>query len=234
MISPEEPWMLPRVVVDVDETLIHTSRRKHTVASRVLGAEIPVEAVETLSDRQLFEKYASPEEMARLGELSRRFWDLLLCLDEGGLELLHMDEAVPHAVEALRSWEGRCEIVYLTGRPEPMRGHTLEALEGFGYPVEGTRLIMFEQADWESFLSGNRMALQETRERLFVSILDDGPVARVVDDFPGYFRTYSKYGVPDRVGLLFSPRRTLQRFLDRGATRVFESWEPLVDDIPSG
>ncbi len=225
--------MLPKVVVDIDETLIHTSRRKHTVASRVLDAEIPFEAVETMSDKQLFEQYASPEQMTRQGEISRRFWDLL-CLDEGGLDLLHLDEAVPHAAEALRSWEGHCEIVYLTGRPEPMRDHTLEALEGFGYPVEGTRLIMFEQADWESFLSGNRMALQETRERLFVSILEDGPVARVVDDFPGYFRTYSKYGVPDRVGLLFSPRRTLQRFLDRGATRVFESWRPLIDDIPSG
>ncbi len=226
--------MLPKVVVDIDETLIHTSRRKHTVASRVLDAEIPFEAVETMSDKQLFEQYASPEQMTRQGEISRRFWDLLLCLDEGGLDLLHLDEAVPHAAEALRSWEGHCEIVYLTGRPEPMRSHTLEAIEGFGYPVEGTRLIMFEQADWESFLSGNRMALQETRERLFVSILEDGPVARVVDDFPGYFRTYSKYGVPDRVGLLFSPRRTLQRFLDRGATRVFEGWRPLIDDIPSG
>ncbi len=234
MISPEKPRMLPRVVVDVDETLIHTSRRKHTVASRVLDAEIPFEAVETMSDKQLFEQYASPEQMTRQGELSRRFWDLLLCLDEGGLDLLYLDEAVPHAAEALRSWEGHCEIVYLTGRPEPMRSHTLEALEGFGYPVEGTRLIMFELADWESFLSGNRMALQETRERLFVSILEDGPVARVVDDFPGYFRTYAKYGVPDRVGLLFSPRRTLQRFLDRGATRVFESWRPLINDIPSG
>jgi hypothetical protein len=226
--------MLPRVVVDVDETLISTSSRKHTVASRVLDAEIPFEAVETMSDRQLFERYASPEQMTRQGELSRRFWDLLLCLDEGGLDLLHLDEAVPHAAEALRSWEGHCEIVYLTGRPEPMRSHTLEALEGFGYPVEGTRLAMFDLADWEDFLSGNRMALQETRERLFSNILEEGPVARVVDDFPGYFRTYTKYGVPDRVGLLFSPRRTLQRFLDRGATRVFESWRPLIDDIPSG
>ena len=224
--------MLPRVVVDVDETLINTSRRKHTVACRVLGAEIPFEAGETLSDRQLFERYASPEQMTHQGELSRMYWDLLLCLDERGLELLHLDEAVPHAAEALRSWEGHCEIVYLTGRPEPMRGHTIEALKGFGHPVEGTRLIMFQLADWEDFLSGNRMALQETRERLFSNILEDGPVARVVDDFPGYFRTYAKYGVPDRVGLLFSPRRTLQRFLERGATRVFESWEPLIGDIP--
>ena len=226
--------MLPRVVVDVDETLLHTSRRRHAVACRILGAEIPPEAVDTLSNKRLFEQYASPEQMTREGELSRRYWDLLLCRDERGLELLHLDEAVPHAAEALRSWEGHCEIVYLTGRPEPMRSHTLEALDGFGYPVDGTRLIMFELADWESFLSGNRMALQETRERLFSNILDEGPVARVVDDFPGYFRTYTKYGVPDRVGLLFSPRRTLQRFLDRGATRVFESWKPLIDDIPSG
>ncbi len=226
--------MLPRVVVDIDETLIHTSRRRHAVASRILGAEIPPEAVETLSNKRLFEQYASPEQREREGELSRGYWDLLLCLDERGLELLHLDEAVPHAAEALRSWEGHCEIVYLTGRPESMRSHTLVALDGFGYPVEGARLVMFELADWESFLSGNRMALQEARERLFISILEEGPVARVVDDFPGYFRTYTKYGVPDRVGLLFSPRRTLQRFLDRGATRVFESWRPLIDDIPSG
>lgn len=225
---------MPRVVVDIDETLIHTSRRRHAVASRILGAEIPPEAVETLSNKRLFEQYASPEQREREGELSRGYWDLLLCLDERGLELLHLDEAVPHAAEALRSWEGHCEIVYLTGRPESMRSHTLVALDGFGYPVEGARLVMFELADWESFLSGNRMALQEARERLFISILEEGPVARVVDDFPGYFRTYTKYGVPDRVGLLFSPRRTLQRFLDRGATRVFESWRPLIDDIPSG
>jgi phosphoglycolate phosphatase-like HAD superfamily hydrolase len=226
--------MLPRVVVDIDETLIHTSRRRHAVASQILGAEIPPEAVDAMSNQRLFEQYASPEQREREGELSRMYWDLLLCRDEMGLELLHLDEAVPYAAEALRSWEGHCEIVYLTGRPESMRDHTLAALEGFGYPVEGARLVMFELVDWESFLSGNRMALQEARERLFISILEEGPVARVVDDFPGYFRTYTKYGVPDRVGLLFSPRRTLQRFLDRGATRVFESWEPLVDDVPSG
>ena len=225
---------MPKVVVDIDETLIHTSRRRHAVASRILGAEIPPEAVDAMSNQRLFEQYASPEQREREGELSRMYWDLLLCRDEMGLEFLHLDEAVPHAAEALRRWDGHCEIVYLTGRPESMRSHTLEALEGFGYPVEGTRLVMFELVDWENFLSGNRMALQEARQRLFISILEEGPVARVVDDFPGYFRTYTKYGVPDRIGLLFSPRRTLQRFLDRGATRVFESWRPLIDDIPGG
>jgi len=55
MISPGESRLLPKVVVDIDETLIHTSRRKHTVASRVLDAEIPFETVETMSDKQLFE-----------------------------------------------------------------------------------------------------------------------------------------------------------------------------------
>ncbi len=139
---------------------------------------------------------------------------------------------MPHAAEALRLWPERCGLVYLTGLPESMRDPTLDALRSFGFPTESVRLVMYNLEDWDSFLSVNPRALVEDRRRLFKSIVECDTVTRVVDDFPGYFRIYSEFDVPDRVGLLRSSRYTHQMFFDRGATRVVDSWRPLIHDEP--
>lgn len=229
---PYEVLRMTYTVVDIDDTLINTKTRNHAVWRYILGRDIPFEDVVTMGARQIFEKHATPEERTRMKELHDRYWGSLLCREEPGPELLELDEAVPHAAEALRLWSERCGLVYLTGRPEPMRDPTLDALRSFGFPTEGVRLVMYDLEDWDSFLSGNSRALVEARRRLFSSIVERDTVTRVVDDFPGYFRIYSEFDVPDRVGLLRSSRHTRQMFFDRGATRVVESWRPLIRDEP--
>ena len=215
------------VVVDIDDTLIDTRRRMQGILQEVLGREIPQQDVEALAPREVFEKYATPEQRTRADELARRFQDLLLCRGEEGVELMRLDEPVPFAAEALRAWNGSCVLVYLTGRLEDIREQTLRELEGFGFPTEGAELVMFDPRDW-----GPGPRLLEARNRLLSSIAERHDVVRAVDDYPGYFAAYRDLGIPDRVGLHRSRRYTRRDFIDRGATRVVESWEPLVEDLP--
>jgi hypothetical protein len=72
----------------------------------------------------------------------------------------------------------------------------------------------------------------EAKSRLFSSIAKQHEVGRVVDDYPGYFPIYKQFEVPDRIGFLRSKRYAPQQYIERGATRVVESWQPLQDDLP--
>jgi hypothetical protein len=165
-----------------------------------------------------------------MAELKRSFIDIQLCRDERGIPLLGMDELVPHAAEVLREWSGNFRIVYLTGRIETLRGPTMEQLNRHGFPNEGIELVMFKPEDWAG--SSPARATVEARSRVFSKICDEHDVVRVVDDFPGYFNTYREHDVPELIGLLRSKSFKAQDFLDRGATRVVESWEELSGDLP--
>lgn len=215
------------VVVDVDDTIVDTLRRTQGIWEEVLGREIPLRDVETLRAVEIFERHASPEQKVRIEDLRRRFQDIQLCRNEVGVRMMGLDEPVPHAPDVLREWSRLCRLVYLTGRPEPLRGLTLGELERFGFPTEGTQLVMFDPEDW-----GSPSSLAEARSRLLSSLSGEHDVVRVVDDFPGYFPVYSRFGIPDRIGLLRSKLFSEQDFTSRGATRVVEGWEELRGDPP--
>ena len=222
------------VVVDIDDTLISTDRRMQGVWREVLGREIPLQAVETLATGQLFEKFASSNQKARVGELQKRFWDILLCLEDVGMELVDLEEPIPFAAGVLQEWSEYCALVYLTGRPENTRELTLATLKRFGYPTQNIQLTMFTLNDYARARGDNPAAptLVEAKSRLFSSIAKQREVGRVVDDYPGYFPIYKQFEVPDRIGFLRSKRYTLQQYIERGATRVVESWKQLQDDLP--
>ena len=217
---------LVSVVVDIDDTLVDTRKRMQAILEHVLGRSVPLEDVGALNLRQIFEKHASEEQKARASELQRRFFGLLLCEDETGVELARLDETIPFAAEALRKWGERCTIVYLTGRPETTRDLTTATLEGFGLPTEGVEMAMVTIKDWR----GGRV--NEARKALLTSISERHDVVRVVDDFPGYFTIYQELEIPDRIGLRLSDKYEPEDFIEKGATRVVESWEQLIDDVP--
>lgn len=214
------------VVVDIDDTLLDTRKRMQAIWEHVLGKKVPLKDIGGLNLRQIFEKHASEEQKERAPELQRRFFGLLLCEDEDGVELARLDEPIPFAGEALRRWGEHCTIVYLTGRPETTRGLTTDALGRFGLPTEGVEMAMVALEDWR----GGRV--NEARKALLTSISERHEVVRVVDDFPGYFTIYRDLGIPDRIGLLLSEKYEPEDFIEKGATRVVESWEQLVNDIP--
>ncbi len=222
------------VVVDVDDTLINTERRMQGVWRELLGREVPMEAVETLGLGQIFKKFASSDQKARANELRKRFWDILLCLENIGNELAELDEPIPFAAEVLQTWSKHCQLVYLTGRTENTRELTLDQLRKFGFPTDNTRLVMFNLEDYERArglnLSGS--TLVEAKSRLFSSISKQYDVVRVVDDYPGYFTVYRQFGVPERIGFLRPKRYSPQQYIDRGATKVVESWKQLKGDLP--
>jgi hypothetical protein len=213
------------VVVDIDDTLINTQKRARSVWSMVLGREIPLEAVETLSSRQVLEKFASSDR-----ESWKRFWRVLLCLEEPGIDMLRLDTPVPFAAGILQKWNKQCTLVYLTGRPENTRELTLNQLEKFGFPTDGAQLLMFDPEDWSDFVSV--ASLVGARSRVFSFISKQHDIARVVDDYPTFFNVYRQFDVPDRIGLLRPKRFSPQDYLSQGATRVVESWSQLSDDPP--
>jgi hypothetical protein len=222
------------VVVDIDDTLISTDRRMQGVWREVLGREIPLQAIETLAAGQLFEKFASPDQKAQADELQKRFWDILLCLEEVGIGLVNLEEPIPFAADALQKWKRHCVLVYLTGRPENTRELTLAQLEKFGYPTKNIQLTMFTLDDYTRARGDNPTGptLVEAKSRLFSSIAKQHQVGRVLDDYPGYFPIYRQFEVPDRIGFLRPKRYAPQQYIERGATRVVESWKPLQDDLP--
>jgi len=222
------------VVVDIDDTLISTDLSMQGVWREVLGCEVPLDAVETLGLEQIFVKFASPEQKIRASELQRRFWDISLCLEEVGVELFRLHEPIPLSAEILQTWIDHCKLIYLTGRPETVRDLTFSELKKFGFPTSNIQLVMFSLEDFARVrgISPSGPTLVEAKSKLFSAILKEYNIVRVVDDYPGYFPIYKRFGVPDRIGLLRSRRYSLQQYIDKGATRVVASWSQLQNDLP--
>jgi len=222
------------VVVDVDDTLIDTTRRTQAVWHEILNRDVPLEAVHTLNAQQIFEKYASSDQRARVNEIQRRFWDIILCIEKTGLNLIRLEEPVPFAAETLQAWNKLCMLVYLTGRPETTRDSTLQQLTAFGLPTDNVELVMYRIGDYRRARGESTgPTLAEARHRLFSSICKRHNIARVVDDYPGYFTIYKKFKVPERIGLRRSNLFSRQDYLNRGATKVVKSWKQLRNDPPS-
>jgi hypothetical protein len=217
------------IIVDVDDTLVDTERRMQSVWREVLGREIPIDALKTLSLEQIFMKFASPEQKKRVKEFQSRFWDVLLCLEDAGVASLKLHKPIPFAVDVVQAWAINSEIIYLTGRTENMRSATLEELKRFGFPVEKTRLIMFSPEDYARPKGQNPSGptLVDTKRRLFGKICEESEVIRVIDDYPSYFPIFKEFKIPDRIGLLRQTKFTVKHYLDRGATRVVKSWREL-------
>ena len=222
------------VVVDVDDTLISTDKSMQGVWREVLNREIPLEAVEALSLEQIFMKYASPEQKARASEFQRRFWNIVLCLENIGVKLVELQEPVSFAADALQKWSKQCTLVYLTGRTENTRDLTLGQLEKFGFPTDNIQLTMLILEDYARVRGVNPSGptVVDAKSRLFSAISKEQNVVRVIDDFPGYFPVFKQFGVPERIGLLRPKRYSPQDYIDQGATRVVESWKQLQDDMP--
>jgi hypothetical protein len=200
----------------------------------ILGREVPIEAVETLGLEQIFMKFASPEQKAQGDELQRRFWDISLCLEEVGIELFKLHEPIPFSAEVLQAWTNHCRLIYLTGRPETTRNLTSDELEKFGFPTSNTQLVMFSLEDFARVrgINPSGSTLVDAKSKLFSVISKEYNIVRVVDDYPGYFPIYKQFGIPDRIGLLRSRRYSSQQYIDKGATRVVESWKLLQNDLP--
>jgi len=209
------------IVVDIDDTLVSTDRRRHAAWCRVLGREISLEEVESQGSREILRRYAFSSR-----KIWEKFWMLTLCVEEGGADLLELDKPIPHALEIIQRWKEKYKLVYITGRTENMRQLTIDELRRFGFPTHETELEMFTLKDWIQFFSSTASVVK-TRSKIFSSILERYNVVRVIDDFPGFFAAYREYTVPDKVGLLRKRRFSRQEYLDNGATRVIEKWKQL-------
>lgn len=211
------------IVVDIDDTIVSTDRRRHAAWLRVLGREISLQEVESQGSREILRRYAFSNR-----KIWERFWMFTLCVEKGGADLLELDKPIPHALETLQGWKEKYKLVYITGRTENMRQLTIDELRRFGFPTHQTDLEMFTLKDWIRFFSSTASVLK-TRSEIFSSILKRYNVVRVVDDYPGFFSAYREYPVPDKVGLLRKKRFSRREYLDNGATRVVENWKQLLE-----
>ncbi len=217
------------VVIDVDDTLIYTGQRIHKLWNLLLDREIPRKAIETMSLEQIFMKFATKEQISRVRQFQKRYWDLLLCLDEAGVESLKLHEPLPYAADTLQSWSKKFELVYLTGRTENMRSLTLAEMNQFRFPTENVRLVMFKPEDYARPKGENPSGptLIDTKSKLCSEICKNSNVVKVVDDYPGYFPIFQQLGIPDRIGFLDPKKYKPRHFLEKGATRVVWSWKEL-------
>jgi len=225
---------LTGVVLDIDDTLINTERRMHAIWQILLDRKIPLGIVRTHSMEQIFSKFATSEQEKRADELQKRFWDIVLCVDKIGIELLKLDKPIAFAAKILQEWSKQCTLTYLTGRTENTRDLTLRELQQFGFPTENTQLIMFKLQDYDYVRKEKPVGstLANGKAKLFSSIAKKHNIVRVIDDYPRYFPIYKQFNVPDRIGLLRSKLFTPQQYINNGATRVIKSWLELRNDLP--
>ncbi len=114
-----------------------------------------------------------------------------------------------------------------------MRSLTLNELKRFGFPTENTKLVMFKPEDYARPKGENPSGptLVDTKSRLCSDICKNSNVVRVIDDYPGYFPIFQRLEIPDRIGFINPKKYKPQHYLDRGATRVVESWKEFQDDL---
>jgi hypothetical protein len=210
-------------LIDIDDTLVSTRKRTQGLWKHVLGCVVPLGEIETMTARQIFERYATEEQKPLMRDLQRRFTETMLCKNVEGVRLMELDEPIPYAANVLHRWWKEAEIVYITGRLERVREETASQLRRFGFPVEETELVMFKEGDWRNGGVG------EARRALMDEVVVAHSVHRVVDDFPGYFTVYRDYGISERIGLLQSKMYKSTDFLERGATKVVKSWSELIE-----
>ncbi|UCH31733.1 MAG: hypothetical protein JSV05_09650 [Candidatus Bathyarchaeota archaeon] len=208
------------IVVDIDDTIVNTNRRRYITWCKVLGREIPFRDVESSSSEEILEKYGDSNR--RIWE---KFWMVILCVNEIGVKLLELDKPILHVQEILKKWSEKFKLIYLTARTENMRQLTLYELGKFGFPTIDVELKMFELDDWKNYSSISSVV--KTRSVKFAEILTDCNVFRVVDDYPDFFQAYNYPSVPDRIGLLRGKRFSKEQYFANGATRVIESWDEL-------
>jgi len=209
-------------LIDIDDTLVSTRKRTQGLWKHVLGCVVPLEEVETLTARQIFERYATEEQKPSMRDLQKRFTETMLCRNVEGVRLMKLDEPIPYAANVLQKWQEEADIVYITGRLERVREETISQLRRFGFPIEDTELVMFKEEDW------GKGEVGKARKALVDKVVGAHSVHRVVDDFPGYFTVYRDYGIPERIGLLQSKMHQPSDFLEGGATKVVKSWTELV------
>lgn len=167
-------------------------------------------------------------------EFQKHFWDVVLCLEEVGVDLAGLHEPVPYAAGVLQEWSKQCVLVYLTGRTENTRDLTLRELKNFGFPTDNAQLVMFNVEDYDRArgLNPTGPMLVDAKSRLFSSLSKQQYIVRVIDDYPGYFPIFKQFAVPERIGLLRPKRYKPQQYIDSGATRVVQSWKELQNDPP--
>jgi len=200
------------ILLDVDDTLINTDGRKHAVWNGAIGLEIPRFEVESLSSREIAQRYRIEE------GLRVKFWRIMLCLDDVGERFLTFDEPIPNAVDVVREWSEHFDLMYITGRTENMRKLTVEELRKFGFPVDEDGIYMC--SDLQTFLTSPL----EVRKRIAEKITSERCVICVVDDYPKYFPVYAEL-IPLRIGLL-RPKRHKPKDYDE-ASLVVGGWKQL-------
>jgi hypothetical protein len=210
------------VVVDIDDTLVDTNRRRWAAWRHVLGRELPLKVVEEHESRDILRTYASSK-----NAVWERFWRVLLCWEEEGVELLNLDTPIPYAADVVRRWNEDHRVVYFTGRSVNMHDLTLEKLAKFGFPIEEVDLVMLSLDDWHLYLNSKASAL-ELRSKLFASVHAKYRIVRVLDDIPRFFSIYKKFEVPERIAIQRSKVYSRQEYFSQGATKVVNKWKQLL------
>ncbi|MHA2247108.1 MAG: hypothetical protein ACXADY_19340 [Candidatus Hodarchaeales archaeon] len=99
------------VIIDIDDTLIDTQSRTHQIMEFILNQEIPLEDHLSLSQEEVFYRYASEAQKNKVNELRRQFFDLLLCKNDSGIELFKYDKVIPFAVDVLNRVIEKYDVV---------------------------------------------------------------------------------------------------------------------------
>jgi hypothetical protein len=199
------------ILLDVDDTLLKTDTRKLMVWHYITGQKIPQLEVESLSSKEILEKYYNDNR-----DLWFKFWRNLLCFDKSGEKFLKFDQPMPHAAEVVCEWSKDFSVSYITGRTENMCELTVNELRSFGFPVDEDDLYMYSE------IADSLESALEVRGQLVNCVALKKNITCIVDDNPRYFPVYANSKIPLRIGLLRTKRYQPKDY--RKASIVVNNW----------
>ena len=209
-------------VIDIDDTLVDTHRKRWAAWRHVLGRELPFEIVEKHESKDVLRMHASSDR-----DIWERYWRIMLCWEDEGKKLLNLETPMPYAADVVTRWSREHKVIYFTGRSINMYDLTLEKLGNFGFPVDDVDLVMSSLNDWNLFLNSKASNLQ-LRSRLFSSVRARYKITKVVDDIPSFFTIYKKFEVPQRIAIQRSKIYSHKEYFLHGATKVVKNWKQLL------
>ena len=217
------------IVVDIDDTLVDTSKRTQAIWKLVLECSIPLNDIRILSPQEIFTKYASSYQMNQIDEYRSKYWKYILGIQDYPFKNHKLYKPIEFSVEVLRRWQENFNLIYITGRPDNTRDFTITQLSNFDFPIRNIELVMFPLEDFSQAQNGfNGPILIEIRKKLVTKLNEKHKIIKVVDDNPRYFPIYKQCMIHERIGLLRSKVFSQDDFIQYGATRVINNWKELL------
>jgi len=205
--------MKKAILIDIDDCILNTIKRKKAIFEFLLKKKVPVSEIIGKRTAEILSKYVSIE---KVPEYRFKFWSIALCVDPIGEKFLYLDEPEPYARYILRKLSNKYEIFYITNRLVSMQKYTELTLKKFNFPKYWN---IISADDYTFFKNENG------RKTVIKKLPAEYEYTSVVDDLPENYIYYKQINIKKIIGYMKYIVLDEKSFYDHGASLVIKSWK---------